>query len=241
MVGGLDAVLSLRSASGVTQLRLTVPDSITTWQATGFSLNADSGLGVSKDPTGVRVMDEKSILHKNKENVQLEAKEERTLQACTLNAQVEMGAGQTAQVEKKSQKNNKMKHQVCFAFRCSTCIEKSRVHTFSFQLRVFKEFFVSLDLPYFMIMGEEAKMLIVVFNYKSEEQEVRQCCCYENELWLKVRKQNSLEAGWRRRDLRMTQLSLCGQRGWGEREVSVELSIRMVGFALLCGNFEQKP
>ena len=38
---------------------------------------------------------------------------------------------------------------------------------------MFKPFFVSLDLPYHMIQGEEAKMQVTVFNYKSDVQRVR--------------------------------------------------------------------
>lgn len=41
-----------------------------------------------------------------------------------------------------------------------------------FQLRVFQPFFVSVDLPYSVIRGEEVAITAVVFNYEDTDMEV---------------------------------------------------------------------
>ena len=52
---------------------------------------------------------------------------------------------------------------------------------FVFQLVVFKPFFVSLNMPYSVIRGEEFGLQITVFNYLSNELQV---CIYTCMYWL---------------------------------------------------------
>ena len=40
------------------------------------------------------------------------------------------------------------------------------------QLKVFQPFFVSMDLPYSVIRGEQVAIKVLVFNYLDEEMEV---------------------------------------------------------------------
>jgi len=49
---------------------------------------------------------------------------------------------------------------------------------FVFQLIVFKPFFLSLNLPYAVIRGEEFGLQITVFNYLSSELQVHRCSWY---------------------------------------------------------------
>lgn len=44
------------------------------------------------------------------------------------------------------------------------------------QLQVFQSFFVSLNLPYSVVRGEEVALQVTVFNYESEEQLVSRVC-----------------------------------------------------------------
>jgi len=44
------------------------------------------------------------------------------------------------------------------------------------QLQVFQSFFVSLNLPYSVVRGEEVALQVTVFNYEPEEQLVSRVC-----------------------------------------------------------------
>ena len=53
---------------------------------------------------------------------------------------------------------------------------------FPFQTTVIKPFFVSLDLPYSVIRGEEFLLQATVFNYMEEDQDVIMHCSYRPEV-----------------------------------------------------------
>ena len=104
---------------GKTTIRKQVPDTITSWVISGFSVDPLFGLGLSDTPR--KVWDVTSLFFWHLQNV-------------------------------------------CWFLNVIMCILFP-------QLRVFRPFFVSLDLPYSVIRGEIVAIPIVVFNYMNKDLE----------------------------------------------------------------------
>lgn len=115
---------------GKVELKRAVPDSITSWVLTAFSVNDAHGLGLIEQPRKVVYTYILLIFSR------------------------------------------------CFLFNLLDFIKEKKIKwpitddiclSFRYQLKVFKPFFITVDLPYSVIRGEIVGVQIVVFNYMNKD------------------------------------------------------------------------